>query len=51
MPLKDLEVPSLCIRHIHHALKKSCNSNLFPSIKYLKKDGNHGDGGETLTVT
>ena len=51
MPLKDLEVPSPCIPHIHHASKKSCNSNLFPSIKYLIQDGNHGDGGETLTVT
>ena len=51
MPLKDLEVPSPCIRHIHHALKKSCNSNLFPSMKYLKHDENHGDGGDTLTVT
>ena len=51
MPVEDLEVMSPCIRHIHHTLKKSCNSNLFPSIKYLKQDGNQGDGGETLTVT
>ena len=50
MPLRDLEVLSPCIRYIHHTLKKSCNSNLFPSIKYLKQDGNHGDDGETLTV-
>ena len=51
MPLKDLEVLSRCIHHIHHTSKKSCNSNLFPSMKYLKQDENHGDGGDTLTVT
>ena len=50
MPLRDLEVLSPCIRYIHHTLNKSCNSNLFPSIKYLKQDGNHGDDGDTLTV-
>ena len=50
MLLRDLEVLSPSIRQIHHTLKNSCNFNLFPSIKYLKQDGNHGDDGYTLTV-
>ena len=51
MPLRDLEVLSPCIRHIHSTLRNSLKSKLFPALKYLREDGNRGDDGDILTVT
>ena len=51
MPVKDLEVLSPCIRHIHLALRNSLNSKLSPAIKISQIRRRHGDDGDTLTVT